>query len=199
MLALPTVQAADIKRNDSCPLADDIVAANTDAGVGGCQAGDGADTITLSSNITLDAALPHITSEITIVGEDMTISGNNRFRIFANNGGSLAVNNLTMTDGFADWGGAIVNVNGGTLAIKNSELSRNRASEGGAIGNNSHVQIVDTTMEDNSGEDGGAVYDVEGTVRISNSTILRNNADRHGGAIFVKLGRITIVDSSIGR
>jgi len=61
-LILPTAQAADIELSDTCSLADAITAANTDKAVGECQAGDGADNINLSGDLTLEAALPHITS-----------------------------------------------------------------------------------------------------------------------------------------
>ena len=53
IIHLSIVQAADIEVGASCSLADAITAANTDAAVGGCPAGDGADTISLSGNITL--------------------------------------------------------------------------------------------------------------------------------------------------
>ena len=64
-----------------CPLFDQIVAANTDAPSGGCRAGQGHDVIQLHEDITLDALLPRITSEITIEGNGHSISGDSRFRI----------------------------------------------------------------------------------------------------------------------
>ena len=79
---VPAVYAASITVNSTCSLADAITTANTDRAKGGCPAGSGADTITLSANITLDAALPYIRSDITIEGGGYAISGNNSYRIF---------------------------------------------------------------------------------------------------------------------
>lgn len=63
-------QAADITVDESiCTLADAITAANTDTATGDCPAGDsGADTIILQADVTLAAALPEISSTITIEG-----------------------------------------------------------------------------------------------------------------------------------
>ena len=194
MLAFP-VNAADIVLSDVCSLADAIKAANTDEATGGCPAGDGADTITLTADITLDAALPHITSEITLEGDDRTISGNNRFRIFAVNGGTLTVNDLTMTKGMADWGGAIVNVNGGTLTINQSTISHSKAPEGGAIGGNGLVSISNSVLIRNSADVGGAVHSVGGTVEIKGSRIAQNSSENGGaGGIYVSEGTMNIAN-----
>ena len=64
----PHAQAANITVNSTCSLADAITAANTDTATGGCQAGSGDDTITLTGNITLGAELPEIASTITVEG-----------------------------------------------------------------------------------------------------------------------------------
>ena len=182
-LILPTAQAADIELNDTCSLEDAITAASTDETAGGCVAGDGADTITLSSNITLDAALPHITSEITIEGGGFTISGNNRYRIFVINGGTLTVNNLTMTKGSADWGGAIANLKG-TLTITDSDIISNTASEGGSIGNDGTVTIIESDVSDKSDNMRCAIHSLSGTILITESTISDNKVveDGEGGA-----------------
>lgn len=198
LLILPTAQAADIEVSDSCSFADAINAANRDGTVGGCPAGDAADTISLSSDITLAVALPHITSEITIEGRGFTISGNNRFRIFAVNGGNLTVNNLTMTRGFADWGGAIVNVNRGMLTISQSAITYSEAAEGGAIGNEGVVTIENSKVSRNLAEYGGAIHTSKGTITIQGSDINNNNAKPgDGGAIYVVSGKLSLADSLI--
>ena len=199
LLLLPTAQAADIELNDTCSLADAITTANNDTAVGGCPAGSGADKITLSGDITLTVALPHITSEITIEGNDRTISGNNRFRIFAVNSGMLTVNDLTMTKGKADWGGAIVNVNGGTLTINDSTILSSEAGEGGAIGNEANVTIRGSVLSENSADKGGAIHSQKGTVTLTASEISGNSVgeDGHGGAIYVEEGTLYITDSKV--
>lgn len=59
----------------ACTLADAITAANTDTAKGGCPAGSGADTITLQADAVLAAALPAITSAVTIEGGGHKIDG----------------------------------------------------------------------------------------------------------------------------
>ena len=48
---VPGVRAASITVNDTCSLKNAITAANTNTATGGCAAGSGADTITLSSDV----------------------------------------------------------------------------------------------------------------------------------------------------
>ena len=196
LLILPEAHAADIELSDNCSLADAITAANTDTAVGGCLAGDGADTITLSGDIMLTAALPHITSEVTIDGAGYMISGNNRYRVFAVNGGNLSVNNLTITKGNADWGGAVINVNGGILLLSNCEIYESHASEGGAIGNDATLSVMDCEISRNAAEYGGAIHSGNGTVNTTNTLISRNSG-KSGGAIYIEGGESTISDSIV--
>ena len=64
---------ADLNGTD-CNIYDAITAANTNTATGACPAGraddhaDGHDVITLNQDITLDAVLPEITSDLTIDG-----------------------------------------------------------------------------------------------------------------------------------
>ena len=195
---LPIAHAADINLSDTCTLADAIKAANTDAAVGDCPAGDGADTINLSGYIGLAAALPPITTEMTIEGGGFTISGRDRFRIFVVNAGTLTVNELTMTKGNADWGGAIVNFNGGALTINDSTISHSKAPEGGAIGNEGAVTISNSALRGNSADEGGAIHSIGGTVTLRESRIILNTVqeDGDGGGVYIEVGYLTITDST---
>lgn len=195
LLILPTVEAADIELSDACSLADAIKAANTDEIAGGCPAGDGADTIVLSDDIMLDAALPHITTEITIGGGGFTISGKNRFRIFTVNRGRLTVKSLTMTRGNADWGGAIVNVDG-TLTTSESSFINNRSSEGGAIGSTGRVSITQSSFNNNVADLGGALHQLEEKLVISDSTFANNKSNEEGGAIYNEGTLVEIFNST---
>lgn len=198
LLIPATAQSADIEVSDACSLTDAITASNTDEAAGGCPAGDGVDTISLSSDIRLTVALPHITSEITIEGGGFTISGDNRFRIFAANGGNLTVNELTMTKGYADWGGAIANLNG-AIAITNSEINDNSASEGGAIGNDGSMRIVNSDVSHNSAEIGGGIYSLSGGINLINSTLNANTSEDNGGAVAIETGMVTFEGSVVSR
>ena len=77
------IVAADIRVDADCALPDAIQAAESDAAVRGCVAGSDADTIHLTADIVLAAALPPVTSDITIEGGGYSISGNDEHRIFA--------------------------------------------------------------------------------------------------------------------
>ena len=154
-------KTADDDANGNCTLWDAITAANTDTATNGCPAGNGADTITLTVNITLAAVLPEITTEITIEGAGYDIDGNDQYQIFRVDGGNLTVNNITLTGGRAgNYGGAIDAEDGSTLTVTNSRLEGNSAGLlGGAIStSNSNVVIKTSVFVDNySGSLGGAL------------------------------------------
>ena len=211
LLLTPSVHAADITLSSSCTLTDAIIAANHDRSEGGCPAGRGADTITLTQDIRLGDELPAITSGITIEGNGYAISGTYRWRIFYNDGGALTIKGLTMTDGYVEgdlirnaddtlkatadqpFGGAIVNWQG-KLSIVNSNFSDNMAEySGGAIANGGELSIVNSSFSDNSADVGGAI-DNWGELSVSGSYFSGNSAE-WGGAIY-NAGELSISDSS---
>ncbi len=185
-----------------CPLADQIIAANTDAPSGGCRAGSGADTIKLDRDITLASVLPAITSDITIEGNGHTISGDKRFRIFNVDGGKLTVNDLTLTEGSTlAYGGAIEVQNYGQLAINYSHFIDNSADLGGAVAlqySDSKLTINDSRFVGNHAKyAGGAIVNDGGAVAIRNSSFLENTSDVIGGAIYsFNRGTTDVSDSS---
>ena len=84
-----TIHAVNITVNETCSLVDAIKSAENDAVSGGCPAGSGADTIEISADITLSAALWDIRTTVTINGNGHSVNGNGesavdepRFRIF---------------------------------------------------------------------------------------------------------------------
>ena len=188
LLSLSPVLAADIAVDANCTLAQAITSANTDAVADGssCTAGSGADTITLSADITLTEALPAITSEIKIEGGSYAISGADAHRIFdVDATGALTIINLAMTRGSADSGGAITSSGG--LTITGSTLSANSASvDGGGIAVNSGiVTIENSSVANNSAEqDGGGIYSGSNLTLI-NSTVSGNSAPSgRGGGLY---------------
>ncbi len=192
LFALMPVYAADITVDENCSLADAIKGANTDEAVGNCPAGDGADVIGLSADIQLQRALPLVTSTITIQGNQHTVRGKERFHIIGiNSRGRLTLDGLTITSGRAAWGGAIGNLNG-VLNIRNSTITNSSAEEGGAIANEGTLNVENSTISNNSASvKGGAIYNLEGTVTISNSNLNRNS----GRAIHNDDGVVTIDNS----
>ncbi len=202
--AIPAVQSAP----PVCPLHDQIVAANTDAAVGNCAAGDGADTIYLIRDLTLSSALPRITSDITIEGNGYTISGNDQFRIFNVVGGALTLNNATLIKGIApkERGGAIKIDSGGRVDLSNVTLRQNSAKEGGAIwigSANSKLFVNKSSFirnRANSHGAGGAIDVKNGMIAVSDSSFVDNLADKIGGAIATwRSGEINVMNSTFMR
>ena len=184
-----------------CPLADRIIAANTDAPSGGCRAGSGADIITLDEDIRLWSGLPAITSDITIEGNGHTISGNKRFRIFNVDGGKLTVNNLTLTEGWTRGeGGAIEVQNAGQAIINNSQFSKNFARLGGAVAlqyPNTRLTINNSRFHANHADSGGgAISNWSGAAIIRNSSFVKNFSSVLGGAVLSASRGATDISSS---
>lgn len=139
-VAVPTAHAATITADGvTCTLVDAITAANSDTAVGGCAAGNGADTITLNNSVYALIAvnndangLPVITSPITIVGNGATLqrlSTAPAFRFFevASNG-HLTLTGLTLTGGqVSGFGQAGAILNFGILQVTDSVIQGNRA------------------------------------------------------------------------
>ena len=191
------VRAASITVNSSCSLADAITAANSDSNSHNtsCTAGSGDDTITLTSNIILSAEPTAIASNITIEGENRTISGNNTVRILRINSGTVRINNLTLRNGRAAtaWsslyaGGAILNV-GGTLTVSKSHFIDNvtppdtntcatTSDYGGAIASfgSNRLTVLDSVFRGNRSTNGIAIE----AGRNAPVTIRRSSFTGHG-------------------
>ena len=188
----PTVMVTFGLTNGSAPTcsASVAVASNGDSGPGTlrqaladvCPGG----TVTLSGisgeTITLASRL-YISTDVTIAGAGVTISGNNATRIFFVEGGNVTLQNLTLSQGLgqggtsqfggsaAGMGGAIFQ-NGGTLTLNTVSLSGNQAlggspdtsgtGTGGGFGANSTGGDLGGTV--GTGDGAGGVSDVVGGV-----------------------------------
>ena len=201
------VFGADIAVGEECGLADAIVAANIDKATGGCNAGNGADVITLSADVTLEAELPRVTTDITIKGGGHTISGEGAYRIFyVEASGTLTIERLAMRGGKAgklslpsgvttESSGGIVNF--GTISIENSAFSDNSADQaGGGIVNAGTLIIINSSFSGNSAEKAGAIVNEDdGRLIVNNSKFARNSANEFAGAIF-NTGTLSIENSA---
>ena len=184
------VHAADITVNDTCTLKNAITAANTDTATGGCAAGSGADTITLSSDVeVLDRTL-RVTTVVTIDGGYHTISGSPSRRLFeVASSGNLHLHRVKLTkttseNSYRGKGGLMYNE--GTLRVTKSSLENSSASGGGgAIYNElAAVLTIESSFFRNgrtSSGYGGAVLNA-GRTTITNSTFTENSAVEGGGA-----------------
>ena len=180
--ATPLLAAEDvIELSGGCTLYDAIIAANTDTESGACPAGRGADTIRLTADVSLERELPPIVSTLSIEGEGYTISGDDAYHIFhVDNDGVLSIREITLTRGFAERGGAILNQ--GVVSIYSSQLNGNFAKHGGAISNSSGKLVVESsTFHGNSAWVGGAIANRwEALIR---SSLFTGNESASGAAI----------------
>ena len=215
-LALPS-QAASININSLadtsgsssiCTLRDAIASANTDKAVGGCSAGNGGDTLLISSDLSrqtlsLTSELPTVTSSVTVDGKgnNITISGGNQHRIMSVDNGDLTLKDkLRLENGHAsDSGGAIL-VKSGSLTLNGVSLIGNSASEdGGGIFSNAGCTVIigDSILSENvSNKYGGGVFSL-GKVGIIDSVLSNNGATLGGGGISAASGVVTISNSTL--
>ena len=208
------ILATDYTLDENCTLADALRAANADLERGECPAGDGADTITLTADITLEGELPRIISDITIDGAGFTISGGDEFRIFyVDMGGSLTLQNVHLTEGrahndvsfisvwgstdYSESGGAIIVNRGSRLELLNSRFTDNTAADFGGVLDawDSEVVVSDSEFSGNRAEDGGAIASAFSVVTISNSVFEDNRVRDDGGALQVFNSTAYVSDS----
>ncbi|MDE2854551.1 MAG: hypothetical protein OXN88_10310 [Chloroflexota bacterium] len=210
---LPTL-ATDYTLDETCTLADAIRAANADEERGECPAGDGADVITLSADITLEGELPRVLSELTIDGAGYSISGDGQFRIlYVDMGGALTLQNIHLTAGLAHnevsftfvdgvtgrskSGGALIANRGSRLELINSRFTNSVAEAFGGVLDSwdSEIIVVDSEFSGNMAGDGGAIGSAFSSVSISNSSFDGNTAAQTGGALQVFNGTANVSDT----
>ena len=175
-----------------CTLADQIIAANTDAPAGACPAGDGADIIRLRRNIRLSAPLPTITSDIAVDGKGHTISGDSQFRIFDIEAGEVVLKHITINDGRnlggqpEGFGGAVTLRKSAKLIVVDGTFRNNKARMGGAVASidRSHILILESSFLDNeAGSKAGALWRDGACGHIYDVAFRRNIAGELPGSV----------------
>ena len=123
-------------------------------------------------NITLDKS-------VTLIGkskESTIVDCESISRLFTmNSNAKLTLINLTLTNGFADFGGLIYN-DGGEITIKNSILSNSKAQRNaGAIISSGTLLIIEDSciMNNTATKYGGAVF-TSGNTDVKNSIFTKN-------------------------
>ena len=154
--------------------------------------------IGLNTNLTIDAsALP----------QGIILNGNHASRLFSVNGGTVALNSLTITNGSdagSGGGGGIVNY--ATLTLNNCSLLGNTASDpnwggGGILSYNATLKLNNCTLAGNSADNtvgGGGIFIDNGTVVVNQSTLAVNSGNNSsGGGIFNYIFGTLLVTNSI--
>lgn len=176
-----------------------------------CPAGTGADTLSfgMSGTITLASALPEVASgggPLTIqgAGQAITISGAGAHRLFTlGAGGNLTLDTLTLTDGLAaGHGGAILSA--GQLSLQRVSIRNSTAAgRGGAVYSQASFTATESAFTGNRAHlagpsgGGGAVYQLNGTLTLTSSTLDANTTDFQGGGLLLNGATATISRSTI--
>jgi hypothetical protein len=158
----------------------------------------------IPGQVNLTGPLPDIANSVNITG---TSSGNTVFRgdatgnyrIFnVTNNATLGIKNLTLSNGVADHGGAILASAGSTLNLANSTISGNSAPVGGGIYNLGTTDVKGSTIGLNSATSdsayGGGIYNY-GTLSVADSFFNANQAG-DGGGIFDFAGSTSVARST---
>lgn len=210
LLSLATVfsvQAATIKANGgTCTLIDAITAANRNAAIHGCPAGNdrsnGGDIIELLTDVTLTAAnntdpdgcpngLPAIASNITINGNGHTIARSGQapeFRLLDATNGQLTLDHVTVTGGYMAQpaldcvGGG---VKGGVSLLYSSVSGNDILGSGGGIFGTGPVSLIHSSVSGNRTiGPGGGIYG-SAAVTLINSAVSDNNTGNYINGEFV--------------
>ena len=117
------------------------------------------------------------------------------------NGGTLMINNSTVTDNHG--GAGIFNATGATATVNGCTISFNAGDSAGGIMNltaSSTLTVINSTISSNQSTDdaGGGIFNAgSGQVNISGSTLNNNTAHGPGGGIASRAGTVMITNSTI--
>ena len=120
--------------------------------------------------------------------------------------GDVTISNLTLRQGYANEGGAILNQ--GQLSVANSAFINNsnyvarprvETDGGGAILNQGTLSVVRSSFTGNFASEGGAIANTESNVLdVANSSFSQNEASSAGGGVFNQ-GSLSLVNSTFYR
>ena len=165
------------------------------------QAGGSTILFAIGGTITLQSALPAISSDVYMVGpgaNTLSISGNGAFQVFdIQNSATAAISGLTITDGSSGSNGGGIE-NDGTLTLTNCTVSDSSASgSGGGIDNSGTLTLTASTVSGNtSANDAGGIENT-GALLLVNSTIAGNSANSGVGGGINNAGTMTLINSTI--
>jgi CSLREA domain-containing protein len=173
-------------------LREAIAAANAsgDSNIINFNLGTGARTITLSGRQLA------ITNPVIIDGVgQITISGNDRSRIFETSGSGVSLRGLTLTQGRDVRAGGILN--SGFLNLTNITIRDSKALVGGAITNEGQIFLTNSTLHNNTAGTSAGGIDNHGRLFVVSSTLSGNKAGLDGGAIWNNNGSVSVQNSTI--
>ncbi len=212
-----TADDFDQGANGNCTLREAILAANTNAAVDGCAAGQPGptvDVVAVAAGTFVLAIGPRgddagvrgdldLTDDVDIqgAGADLThVDGDGIDRIFHVAGGVIAViSDLEARGGDAGSGNGGGIENDGELTLHGVTVSGNLAQgPGGGIRNNSFLTVRRSLLAGNVTADHGGGLDNHGTSVLENSTVSGNDGAGLGGGLYNLSGEsMTIVHVTV--
>ena len=157
-------------------------------------------TVNLAAAIYRQGSPINIAKNVTVRGLGLgstTISGNNQYRVFTVNSGTVTLDQMSIVAGRGDNGAGINNQ--GNLIVDNSSINSNKASNstpGGGIYNTGTLQILRSTIRDNSADNTGGIFN-SGVLTIEDSTLSGNTSVNRGAAIINYGPTLTIRRSTL--
>lgn len=195
-----------VPAGDENALLTAVSCANANADSNVITLGGGTYTFTAEHSSNNDSAFPTITTPITINGNDTIIERDAsalEFRFFSISGGSLTLNDLTLTGGeiTSSNGGAISNIGAGIVRLNRTTLIGNASptKDGGGLYNfGGTIMVIDSTISGNTANRSGGLSNQVGTLTIINSTITGNTAEMAAGIYMLGgTSQLTIINSVI--
>lgn len=184
-----------------CSLREAIRSANTDLAIGGCAAGSGADTITLTPG-TYVLSIPNApgvtdehaanTGDLDVLADLSIVGSDAKSTIIDGNGAALA-------DRVFDVRTALPNVAFGGMTIRNGN-EPSGAAGGGGVSNEGKATFTDVTITGNgTGSGGGGVSNGTGAIStFVDSAIVGNFAAASGGGVRIGSSATSIfVDTTV--
>lgn len=218
-IGAPPAQAATIAVDSSddsavstaCNLRKALASVNAAAAASGCAVRTTGsfgsnDTVSFAnladSVVTLTQGQLTITLPVTIDGHNLTIDANHASSaIYVQNAG-LTLNDALVRNGNDPNLAGGINVISGTLQLNRVEMSGNQGGSGGAIEAVSAtfgqgVVLNDSSVHDNHGYSGGAIFGQNSKLGMSGTTVYGNTAQNTGGAVAVDGGSLVVTNSVI--
>lgn len=90
------------------------------------------------------------------------------------NGGTLILNNCTLSNNSAYFGGGIFNINGSTVTVNNSTVSNNSANSGGGIRNEGTLNLRNTIIANST--NGGDCSSPFATITININNLIEDDS-----------------------
>ena len=101
-------------------------------------------------------------------------------------GAALSMSGVTLTEGRASGGGAVLGAAGSLLSISQSVLFGNRSlTDGGAVSTAGAFVLGASTVSGNAADRGGGIFLAGGPALIGGSTLFLNSAAARGGGLAV--------------